>query len=82
MNLVRINAVSVEVPAALDGVDLALDLDLVALHHLLDLGADLSQLHVNTCDVHVYVYVLLCVWVCVCVSVCVCVWALSMCAYV
>ncbi|RYY82444.1 hypothetical protein EON63_13320 [archaeon] len=49
MNLVRIDAVSVEVPATLYGVHLALDLDFVALHYLLDFCADLPKLHVDAC---------------------------------
>mmetsp|Transcript_16786 Transcript_16786/g.53694 ORF Transcript_16786/g.53694 Transcript_16786/m.53694 type:complete len:566 (+) Transcript_16786:740-2437(+) len=44
---VRRNGVAVEIPDALDLVCLAIQLDLVALHHLLDCFADVTQTHVN-----------------------------------
>eukprot|EP00128_Syssomonas_multiformis_P013512 Colp12_sorted_trinity150504_noHs@1692 len=47
VDLVRRDGVAVQVAAALDRVDGAVDVDLVGLHHLLDGLADLCELHVN-----------------------------------
>lgn len=48
MNTVRLDVVACEIPDGLDGICLALDLDLVTLHGFLDGGADVADSHVDS----------------------------------
>lgn len=47
MYLIRPDAVSIQVPAASNGVHFPVERDLVALHHFLDGLADLAELHID-----------------------------------
>lgn len=48
MDVVALDIVGAEVPHGLDAVRLAADLDLPALHGLLDGGADVANAHIDT----------------------------------
>jgi hypothetical protein len=50
MDLVRPNAVSIQIPDALDGIHFTIQLNFVAFHDLLDSCTNIAQPHIDACS--------------------------------